>query len=215
MTIARIIAGASRPFRLSRISVTRRVVSFGGVGSSAILEHVENGDTDRIRVHQKRKHCLSPQLIPEVRRGLELKVCFLFGNPYHSVVSLFSRNLHRQHERSMTREMRRHTRVLRDDTTIEEYLSAGVDRFFFERHLDNWIGYEGNAVRILAAKYEDLADHIDEVMRFLDCDRPFQILPRKTRFEEQSPATRAGLELMYGELKDRIDSLPSLIRVNW
>lgn len=215
MTIARIISSFSRPFRLRQMAVTTRVVSFGGVGSSAILQHIENGDADRIEVHQKRKHCLAPHLIPEVRRGLEVKACFLFGNPYHSVISLFNRKLHRRHERSMSREMRRYTRALRVETTIEEYLSAGVDRFFFEQHLDNWIGYDGRSVRILAAKYEDLADHIDEVMRFLDCERPFQILPRKTRFEDQSPAIQAGLEHMYGELKDRIDRLPSLIRINW
>ena len=71
MTIAGIIVRASRVIR--RVTVTNRVVSFGGVGSSSILAHIENGNTDRIRYHEKRKHCLAPDLIPEVRRGLEVR----------------------------------------------------------------------------------------------------------------------------------------------
>lgn len=212
MTIAGIIVRASRVFR--RVTVTNRVVSFGGVGSGSILAHIENGNTDRIRYHERRKHCLAPHLIPEVRRGVEVRACFIFGDPYHSVISIFNRTLQRRHERSMSREMRGYSPILRADTSLEEYLGGGVDRFFFQKHLDNWIGYEGTAVRIIAVKYEDLATHIEEVLHFLDCERPFHVLPRKSRFQDQPAAVQAGLENMYGELKGRIDRMPSLIEVN-
>lgn len=145
---------------------------------------------------------------------MEVKACFIFGDPYHSVISIFNRNLQRRHERSMSREMRGYVPVLRADTTIEEYLGAGVDRFFFEQHLDNWVGYDGSAVRILAVRYEDLTDHIEEVLQFLDCERPFQILPRKSHFQDQPAVIQAGLGNMYGELKERIARMPSLIEVS-
>jgi hypothetical protein len=195
--------------RLKHFTVTRRVVSFGGVGSSSLIAHLEAGDRDRIWYHSRDKHCLHPELLPETRRGLEVKVCFLFGNPYHAVLSVFRRGLQRRHERSMTRSMPDYRRVIRRETSVLEYLQAGEDRFFLREHLSNWVDYDGDQVRILAVKYEALGDHIDEIMGFLECPRPFRVRPRSTRFDDESPEVQAGLEAMYGSLKERIDGLPT------
>jgi len=199
--------------RLKHFTVTRRVVSFGGVGSSSLIKHLENGDRDRIWYHSRDKHCLHPDLLPEARRGMEVKACFLFGNPYHAVLSVFRRGLHPRHERSMTRSMPGYKRMIRRETTVLEYLQAGEDRFFLRKHLENWVEYDGDQVEVLAVKYEALGDHIDEVMEFLECPRPFRVRPRSSRFDDESPEVQAGLEAMYGPLKERIDGLPSLIRV--
>jgi hypothetical protein len=200
--------------RLKRFTVTRRVVSFGGVGSSSLIAHLEAGDRDRIWYHSRDKHCLHPELLPEARRGMEVKACFLFGNPYHAVLSVFRRGLQRRHERSMTRSMPDYTRVIRRETSVLEYLQAGEDRFFLREHLRNWIDYDGDRVKILAVKYEALGDHIDEIMDFLECPRPFRVRPRSSRFDDESPEVQAGLEAMYGSLKEKIDGLPTLIRVS-
>jgi hypothetical protein len=201
-------------WRLRRFTLTNRIVSFGGVGSSSLIAHLENGQRDRIWYHSRDKHCLHPDLLPEARRGLPVKGCFIFGDPYHAVLSVFRRGLQQRHERSMTRSMPGYRRTLRTDTDVLEYLQAGVDRFFLREHMENWIEYDGDRVEILAVKYEALGDHIGEVMRFLGCPRPFQVRPRSSRFDDEAPEIQRALEATYGALKVKIDALPTLIRVN-
>lgn len=195
-------------------TATNRVVSFGGVGSSSLVAHIENGHKDRIWYHSRDKHCLDPELLPEVRKGLEVRACFIYGDPFHSVLSVFRRGLQQRHEKSMARSVSGYRPVLRKDTTVREYLNAGVDRFFLERHLTSWVDYRGSRVRILAVKYEALGEHIQEILAFLQCERPFEVRPRKSRYEDQPPEIREGLERMYGKLRERVEALPSLIRIN-
>ena len=201
-------------WQLRHFTVTNRVVSFGGVGSSSLIAHLEDGDRARVWYHSRDKHCLHPDLLPEARRGLPVKACFLFGDPYRAVLSVFRRGLHPRHERSMTRSMPDYRRAIRKETTLLEYLRSGTDRFFLEKHLENWIGYRGDRVQVLAVKYEALGEHIGTLLEFMGCDRPFPVRPRSSRYEEEPPEVRSGLEAMYGGLKERIDGLPSLIRVN-
>ena len=200
--------------QLMRFSATNRIVSFGGVGSSSLVAHLENGNKDRIWYHSRDKHCLTPEFLPEVRNGLEVKACFIYGNPFHSTLSVFRRGLHQRHEKSMARSIPGYTPVLRKDTTPLEYLEAGVDRFFLGQHLENWVEYSGNQVKILAVKYEALGEHIQEILNFLECDRPFHVRPRTSKYDDEPPEIQAGLEKMYGGLKARIEALPSLIRIN-
>jgi len=197
-----------------QFSATRRVVSFGGVGSSSLVAHLENGKKDQIWYHSRDKHCLEPDLLPEVKQGLDVRACFLYGDPFHSVLSVFRRGLQQRHEKSMARSIPDYTPVLGKDTTVQEYLSAGVDRFFLHRHLENWVENSGTQVKILAVKYEALGEHIQEIMEFLECDRPFEVRPRKSKYDAQPEEIQAGLEKMYGGLKARIDALPSLTRIN-
>lgn len=200
--------------QLKRFTATRRIVSFGGVGSSSLVRHLEGGDGDRIWYHSRDKHCLAPELLPEVRAGLEVRACFLYGDPFHSVLSVFRRGLHVRHERSMSRSIPGYRPVLRKSTSVADYLAEGEDRFFLHQHLDSWLGYEGRRVRILAVKYEALGDHIAEILEFLECPRPFEVRPRTSRYEEQPPEIREGLERMYGDLRRRIQGLSSLTRVD-
>jgi hypothetical protein len=208
--------GSLRKIRrqMMRFTVTNRIVSFGGVASSSLVAHLENGDRDRIWYHSRDKHCLEPDLLPEAQEGLPVKACFLYGDPFHSVLSVFRRGLHVRHEKSMSRSLSGYRPVLRKNTTVAEYLKAGSDRFFLHKHLDHWVGFTGSRVKILAVKYEALGQHIQEIMEFLECDRPFEVRPRTSKYDEQPSETRDGLEEMHGELKLRIDELPSLLRIN-
>lgn len=199
--------------RLKRYYIPNRIVSFGGVGSSSLVAHLERGDRDRIWYHYRDKHCLHPGLLPEVRRGRNVRACFLFGDPYAAVVSVFRRGLHRKHEKAMSRTMRGYRVALKHDTTLESYLAGGVDRFFLEEHLDNWLGYRGADIQIIAVKYEALADHMHDVLHFLRCHRPFHVRPRTTDLDAQPRAVRQGLDTLYGELRERIDALPPFIQV--
>lgn len=210
------IHGTIRKIRrqVTSFTATNRVVSFGGVGSSSLVAHLENGDEDRIWYHSRDKHCLDPELLPEVRKNLEVRACFIYGDPFHSVLSVFRRGLQQRHEKSMARSIPGYRPVLRRNTTVREYLDSGVDRFFLTRHLENWVGYQGSGVKIMAVKYEALGDHIQEILSFLECHRPFQVRPRRSRYDDQSPEIQEGLERMYGSLRARIQDLPSLIRIN-
>lgn len=210
------IHGTLRKIRrqLSSYTATHRIVSFGGVGSSSLVAHIESGDKDRIWYHSRDKHCLDPELLPEVKKGLEVRACFIYGDPFHSVLSVFRRGLQQRHEKSMARSIPGYRPVLRKDTTVREYLEAGVDRFFLGRHLENWVDYPGSKVGILAVKYEALGEHIQEILAFLQCDRPFEVRSRKSRYENQPPEIQEGLERMYGELRERVEALPTLIRIN-
>jgi len=218
--------------RLKRYHIPHRIVSMGGVGSSSLVRHLEEGDRDRIWYHSRDKHCIHPDLLPEARKAAQaggevesrqadgghppdtIRACFLFGDPYAAVVSVFRRGLHRRHEQAMARAKPGYQAVLQHDTTLQEYLTTGVDRFFLQEHLDNWLHYSGTNVQIMAVKYEALAEHIDDVLRFLRCDRPFQVRPRTSDPTEQPPEILKGLESVYGGLRRRIDGLPSLIRVS-
>ena len=210
------IRGTLRTIRRQLIpyTATRRIVSIGGVGSTSLVAHLEEGDKDRIWCHSRYQHCLEPELLPEVRKGLGMKACFVFGDPFYSVQSVFRRNLQKRHEKSMTRSIQGYEPRLRKDTTLSEYLQDGVDRFFLDRHVRNWVDYSGTKVQVLAVKYEFLGEHIQEIMEFLECIRPFQVRPRTSRYQDQPPEIQAGLERMYGEVKAYIESLPSLIRIN-
>ena len=114
----------------------------------------------------------------------------------------------------MSRSIRGYEPRLRKDTTLLEYLQADTDRFFLGRHLENWVEYSGTKVKIVAVKYEALGEHIQEILGFLECDRPFEVRPRTSRYDDQPPEIQAGLEKMYGEVKARVEALPSLIRIN-
>jgi hypothetical protein len=208
--------GSLRTIRrqLMGFTATNRVVSIGGVGSSSLVAHLEDGDKDRIWCHSRNKHCLEPELLPEVRKGLEVKACFIYGDPFPSVLSVFRRGLQQRHEKSMSRSIRGYKPMLRKDTTTLEYLQAGVDRFFLGRQLENWVEYSGTRVKIMAVKYEALQEHIQDILDFLECDRPYEVRPRTSRYDDQPPEIQAGLEKMYGELKARIEAFPSLIRIN-
>jgi hypothetical protein len=198
--------------RLTRFTVTERVVSFGGVGSSALVAHLERGDEDRIWYHSRDKHCLDPELLPEAGRGLDVRACFVFGDPRAAVLSVFRRGLHRRHERSMSRAIPGYRPVLEAATTLEDYLEAGVDRFHLEAHLDRWIHYPGGRVEVLAVKYEALDENIDQVLSFLRCSRPFHVRPRTRSVADEPEHVRRGLERMYGKLAARINALPALFR---
>jgi len=210
------LRGSLRTIRRQLIpfTTTNRIVSIGGVGSTSLVTHLENGDEDRVWGHTRHLHCLEPEFLPEVRKGLEVKACFVFGDPFPSVQSVFRRGLQKRHERSITRYIEGYKPRLRRDTTLQEYLQENVDRFFLSRQLENWVGYQGTRVKIMAVKYEALAEHVQEIMGFLGCDRPFKVRPRTRRYDDQPAEIQVGLERLYGEVRARIESLPSLIRIN-
>ena len=210
------LRGALRRIRRQMMPfvATNRVVSIGGVATTSLVTHLENGDKDRIWRHSRHKHCLEPELLPEVQNGTEVKACFIFGNPYHAVLSVFRRGLQQRRELSAGRSIPGYKPRLQKNTSLLEYLEADVDRFFLGRQIENWVEYQGTKVRILAVNYGSLGEHIQELMGFLKCDRPFEVRPRTSRYEDQPPEIKAGLAKTYGEVKARIDALPSLIRIN-
>ena len=213
MTIAKQLGKIRR--RLRRYDVRHRIVSIGGVGSSSLVAHLEQGDADRIWYHSRHKHCVHPDLLPGADGTRGMRACFVFGDPYAIVLSVFRRGLQRRHEQAMSRGIPGYRAVLEHDTDLQTYLDGGVDRFFLGEHLDNWLGYQGKNVQVLAVRYGALGQHIGEMLRFLRCSRPFHVRPRTRRSRQPPPQVLRGLDALYGDLRQRIEALPSLIRVNY
>lgn len=197
------------------MKIINRVCSIGGVGSTEILKHIENDDFIRIKEHSKRKHTIHPKYL--IRTGTK-KVLFLIGNPYNSVISVFKRKYARSHEISMNygklwfKNEEEMNPVLSQDTKLEEYLDMNLDLFNINEHIENWINYETKSFDIIIVKYEFLEDHIDEIMKFLNCSKPFEIRKRNSNWKEEPEEIRKKLIKIYGDLKLKIDDFPSIIR---
>lgn len=199
------------------MKIINRVCSLGGVGSSEILRHIENDNQEVIREHSKRKHTIHPKYLVDLGTKRAL---FLIGNPYNSIVSIFDRNhkIIKIHEISMNfgklwfKNKEEMNPILNDNTTLDEYLNLGRDLFNMEEHLENWLNYERKDLDIIIVKYENLENHIEEVMKFLRCSKLFIVKKRNSNWELKPTKTKENLMKIYGNLKNKIDKLPSIVR---
>jgi hypothetical protein len=192
------------------MDIANRICSIGGSGSSALLAHVENYDLARVSLHEKRKHTYSPDLLEKL--GTK-RAALLIRDPFFSVQSIFRRKIQHIHEVSMNygikwmKEPSEMSRRLTSETNLREYLSLGEDLFNIGSHLNGWLDYDG-PIEIIVLKYEYLNENIDLLLKFLKCGRPFRV--RKNQAELDSAAL-PGMKKVYGDLRERILSMPPLI----
>ncbi len=142
------------------------------------------------------------------------------GDPFNAVLSVWRRDLHQVHEVAMSfgkfwfdSPDEFTDRRITEDLKLEDYLDAGHDAFHIAEHVDNWISYDTPPhVKILIVRYEHLADYISDVMKFLQCKRPFAVRPRKSDWTKAPKAVQDGLVKTYGAVRDKINALPPLMR---
>lgn len=195
-----------------------KVVSMGGVASTKLARHIM-GDNEE---SQTLKHCIHPKFLI-TDEDTHYKFIYLIGNPYNSICSIFKHNLQHIHEVSMTygkvwfegpRGKIKNQYVF-DGMGLEEYLkNNNVDRFYTEEHIDNWLNYDDGHTQIRIVKYEYLENHINEILDFANCKKPFSIKKRKNYLKDQPEYIQKRMKEVYGPLKEKIDSLPSIIRKN-
>lgn len=178
------------------------MASMGGVGSTALARHLGSfaDKTDR-------EHAYSPAVYDSYAN---LRLGYMFGNPYNSVLSIFSRGYQQMH----AGRMHAHS-----DTTpahlhgmsLHEYLERGVDEFFMERQFNNWTNPACTRHPTLLIRYELLDRHIEQILDFFACRKTFHIQARKTCWRDQPEHVRRGLEKIYGALNDRIEGMPGIV----
>ena len=175
--------------------------SMGGVGSTALARHIGS-----ISDKTTREHAYSPVMYDQINN---LRLGYMFGSPYNSVLSIFRRHYQAMHAKAMNANSPTRPVKLRG-VTLEEYLEGGVDYFRMERQFDNWVGNSDPRHPTILIKYEDLGTHIGEVLDFFGCNKDFSVKARRSSWQEQPLHIRRGLEHIYGSLHEKVQAMPGL-----
>lgn len=186
------------------------VVSYGGVGTTFLLDFISNfrrtncrGDTDGL------KHLP----IPPVAGGNHTKCVYVYGDPILATISLFRRGFHHAQSVKLLRYTRPRVSPISKQETLAGYAASGVDRFMFRRHLCNWHS-RYLTMPTLFVRYDTLWDNIETLVEFLELPEgsgrafsPRRV--RESRPDEIDERTVQGLQSMYGafaeDLKRRKD----------
>ena len=177
------------------------MVSMGGVGSTALARHIGS-----IADKTVKEHAYSPCMYDGNRN---LRLGYMFGNPYNAVLSVFRRNFQQMHAKAMHADSPTLPPDLRG-VTLEAYLEKGIDAFSIERQFDNWVSQPHSRHPTLLIKYESLANNIDDVLAFFGVKDAFGVKERQSSWLDQPPHIRTGLERMYGKLNEKIEAMPEI-----
>jgi len=177
------------------------MVSMGGVGSTALARHIGS-----IADKTVKEHAYSPCMYDGTRN---LRLGYMFGNPYNAVLSVFRRNFQQMHAKAMHADSPTLPPDLRG-VTLEAYLEKGIDAFSIERQFDNWVSQPHSRHPTLLIKYESLANNIDDVLAFFGVKDAFGVKERQSSWRDQPPHIRTGLERMYGKLNEKIEAMPEI-----
>lgn len=184
-----------RPFRTA-------MCSMGGVGSTALARHLLSfADKSPL------EHAWTPAVYDRQRN---LRLGYMFGNPYNAVLSVFRRNYQDMHSRAMNANSPTAAARLKG-VSIEEYLERGVDEFHIERQFDNWTSSANAVHSTVLIRYEMLAENVEAVMQFFQCGRPFAVHSRNSQWTSQPEHIRCGLERMYGSVREKIETMPPIV----
>lgn len=177
------------------------MASMGGVGSTSLARHIGS-----ISDKTEREHAFSPSVYDTFEN---LRLGYMVGNPYNSVLSIFRREYQQMHVKAMHANSGTMPAKLRG-MSLEEYLERGIDEFFIERQFDNWVCNPAPKHPTIIIRYELLSDNIDQVLQFFGSDKPFIVKSRKSSWLEQPAHIRNGLEKIYGHLNEKIEALPGV-----
>lgn len=199
------------------VDLKYRVVSIGGVGSSALLSYVENYNEEKILIHQDRKHTIHPKYL--IQSDKQYRFLFLIGNPYNAVLSVWRRGCQWEHERCMSfgkfwyKDHRSYKDyVIKGRLTFKQYLENGVDAFHIIDHVKNWVNYKPiRNEKIMILKYEFIPAYTNEIAKFFNKKNKFIFMDRKNNFKNEPEEIKEKLIKIYKDTKEYIDSLPPII----
>lgn len=195
---------------INRVPAIRRIVvrgpvvalcSMGGVGSTALARHIGSISDKTVR-----EHAFSPRVYDNEK---QIKLGYVFGNPYNSVLSVFRRGFQVMHNKAMNANSGSKIANLKD-MSLEEYLERGIDEFNLNRQLTNWLNPELVKHPTILIKYETLGDNIEEILAFFDCPKPFSVKTRQSSWLDQPSDIVNGLENMYGDFYKRVLEMPDI-----
>lgn len=186
------------------------VASYGGVGTTFLSQAIGRFR----RVNDPRdldgyKHCPVPPLFG----SRELKVVYVVGNPILAAASLFRRG----YQAGQTGKLQ-YSRVFRrfpkEGLSLRDYAIRGRDFFLFQKHFEAWTK-QFVFYPTLVVKYEAIHESLSLIAKFLNLRAEFisefpTLKERGSDLAKIDPETIHGLEIMYGNLAQKIESMPNI-----
>jgi len=173
---------------------------------------------DSIADPTDRKHAYTPSLFDN---DTNIKLGFMYGNPYDAVLSVFRRGYQNLHSQAMNADSSTPAAML-TGVSLEEYLEKGVDEFRIEPQLDFWLDPTIVKHPTILIRYETMTEHLDEIFDFfeynklfefltlLERKKPFKVRKRTSSWEQQPKVIRQQLETIYGRVNEIISAAPDL-----
>ncbi len=188
---------------------TVQITSFGGSGTTALLEHLRQAGVDVPETPGSFpfKHQRTPPGSDRVPPGF--RVVYPYGDPRNAVVSVFRREFQGGHYRGM-RLRRPPADVEQSLHSLERFLERGIDEFEVADHFDRWFARDGRAYPVLFVRYEQLPEVWPTVREFvgLPPDQPaLTVQPRVSEWQALPARLRDRIDRMYGDLARRLARL--------
>lgn len=194
---------------LAPVPFSALISSFGGTGSTALMEYAQQYIAINSPHNQDGyKHLLSP---PKHGTNLD-KAVLVIGDPRNATISLFKRGFARTHCQRLN-PLIGYLTPARVFYSLDNYLLNGKDLFGFEACLSNWLKQANKRnYPIMIIKYESLWHNLPELLEFINIpvsalnDFPKE-LPRKADWKELDGAQQTLMQKLYGPLSEFIQSL--------
>jgi hypothetical protein len=214
-----------RLFKRHAIRHTLQITSPGGVGTTFLYDFANGIGLDIYQpydgggcrfdygVYKHLRLPINKLDHPQINLSPDYRVIYLIGNPYNSVSSIFRRNFQVwAPERLQVPECVK--RTFDRNCTLDDYLDKEIDAFHIQEHVMNWTRKPlSKDYPIFVIKYEKISEHQDALLDFMRVPKNLRkyfpkIRPRQSNFSCLSERQIEKLEMIYGELKKYIDSLP-------
>jgi hypothetical protein len=212
--------------RPSTLRHTLQITSIGGVGTTFLYRFATEAGLNIYRSYDGGdvvsdwgiwKHTRFP-IGHSHHQGLEVlpgyRVVYIVGDPRDALMSIYRRgfNYWAIDRLDLSNE---DVATLRSCQSLDDYLSHGKDLYQFADHVDRWIQGAGGHYPVMVIKYAAIWSNKDQLLDFMQ-------VPEKSRglFPEQKdrnsdwssldPERRDRICHIYGDLADRIESLPDV-----
>jgi hypothetical protein len=187
---------------------TVQLVSFGGSGTTAFVEHLDNAGVDlpRLPGYFPYLHQRVPPRADEVPD--RFRALYLYGDPRNAVLSLFRRHFQFGHYAYMNLTEPDADAAARL-ANLDAFLDAGVDDFELADHVDRWLAAD-EGYPILFVRIDDIPRRWAEVRDYtgLDAATPaMELQPRASDWRALPAQQRDRIDEMYGALASRLDAL--------
>ncbi len=200
------------------------VCSFGGCGSKMLTNWIYQ---DTLNLNKRAAHL--HWRFPALEGNQKQKVVYIFGEPRNSVVSFFQRKVHKHECHGFAANkntkpklglawLRKHIigleaeipKEYKDTWTLFDLIDYQLDIFRLEEHFDNWF-YRRLNYKIYFVKYEAILKNKALIAKHLQIDQNAlpEFVPRAANYQNESEEIVAGLNRIYGDFAQRLQSLPS------
>lgn len=194
--------------RLISREIETLVVSHGGVGTTFIMEFIQQFHT--VNCPYDRDGLKHLPLQP-LSANPDLKVLYVFGDPVEAAASLFRRGYQSTQSANLARFGVVGPRKITHDTTIAQYASSGQDSLHLSQHFNHWLdnrlGYS-----TLYIDYRALWANLETLFKFLNIASenidsfPAQT-PRSTSLGHLDSETLEGLTKIYQEQRNLLKAI--------